>query len=86
MHRFGTGPQNNLASRRVAARSISRHPENYQVCEGCGSILTLVCCKCPQCHAYRFDSRAESVLAAASALGKKPAEPLRLQPVEDPED
>lgn len=84
--RFGTGPQNDTASRRVVARSISRHPDRYMVCEGCGSICTLIPTRCPMCHAYRFDTGAESVLAAASALGKKKSEPLRLQLAEDPEN
>jgi len=83
MHRFGTGPQANRATRAAAAIAIAAAVREYKLCEGCGSIVARVCVVCPQCHAYRLCEDPERVRRAALALGRKRPEPLAYQPLED---
>ncbi len=50
------------------AEKISHHPEQYKVCEGCGSIVVARAVTCPSCHAYRFDTTASRVVSQAQML------------------
>ena len=50
------------------AEKITHHPEQYKVCEGCGSIVVARAVTCPSCHAYRFDSTATRVISQAQTL------------------
>lgn len=53
------------------AEKISQNPEEYKVCEGCGSIVTLRTVACPSCHAYRFDCNHEKVVSQARLLASR---------------
>jgi recombinational DNA repair protein RecR len=55
------------------AEKITSHPEQYKVCEGCGSIVVVRAVTCPSCHAYRFDSTAIRVVAQAKDLAMRAA-------------
>jgi hypothetical protein len=81
--RFGTGPQCSRAGRAAAAVVITATPANYQVCEGCGSIVAARVQVCPQCRSYRFAADPERVRNTALALGRKRPEPLAYQPLDD---
>ncbi|MBX7210291.1 MAG: hypothetical protein K1X78_18390 [Verrucomicrobiaceae bacterium] len=50
------------------AEKIAHHPEQYKVCEGCGSIVVSRAVTCPSCHAYRFDTTAGRVISQAQML------------------
>ena len=58
----------NTESRIKQAEKIASHPEQYKVCEGCGSIVVMRAVTCPSCHAYRFDTTALRVVAQAKDL------------------
>lgn len=62
------------ASKRQRLRAIIEAPSRWQVCEGCDRLVAETRVKCPACHAYRFDSSRERVVAAAKAAMKRPAE------------
>ena len=53
------------------AREIAQNPANYQVCEGCDSIVGTAVITCPNCHAYRFDPDPSRVSEQAMLLGKR---------------
>lgn len=55
-------------SRSKQAEKIAHHPEQYKVCEGCGSIVVARAVTCPSCHAYRFDAAPTRVIAQAQTL------------------
>lgn len=57
--------------RKNQALKIISNPIHYQVCEGCGSIVTARTISCPNCHAYRFDKDPERVIAQARALSER---------------
>lgn len=76
MKRFGSSPST-PAARKAAAIAIRQHPDHWQLCLGCGSIVARVAGACPLCNGYRFDSSAETVRGAALALAAKKPEPLR---------
>jgi hypothetical protein len=64
-------------SRIKQAEKIASHPEQYKVCEGCGSIVVARAVTCPSCHAYRFDATAQRVVTQARNLAlKNPASVL----------
>jgi hypothetical protein len=64
-------------SRIKQAEKIASHPEQYKVCEGCGSIVVARAVTCPSCHAYRFDATAQRVVTQARHLAlKNPASVL----------
>lgn len=65
--------QENQESRIKQAEKISKHPEQYKVCEGCGSIVISRAITCPSCHAYRFDATAVRVVAQAKELAMRAA-------------
>jgi hypothetical protein len=60
-------------SRVKQAEKISSHPDQYKVCEGCGSIVVTRAITCPSCHAYRFDATAVRVVAQAQELARRAA-------------
>jgi hypothetical protein len=62
-------PQTNDRARQ--AEKISQHPEDYKVCEGCGSIVTLRAVACPSCHAYLFDASHDRVVNQAQILATR---------------
>lgn len=55
------------------AEKIASHPEQYKVCEGCGSIVVMRAVTCPSCHAYRFDATPVRVVAQAKDLALRAA-------------
>lgn len=55
------------------AEKILEQPEDYKVCEGCGSIVTLRTVSCPSCHAYCFDENGERVKKQAKLLARREA-------------
>ncbi|MFM7605574.1 MAG: hypothetical protein ACKO8Z_10300 [Prosthecobacter sp.] len=60
-------------SRLKQAEKIASHPEQYKVCEGCGSIVVMRAVTCPSCHAYRFDATPVRVVAQAKDLALRAA-------------
>ncbi len=55
-------------SRLRQAEKIAHHPEQYKVCEGCGSIVVVRAVSCPSCHGYRFDASPTRIVEQAQAL------------------
>lgn len=53
------------------AAKILENPQQYKVCEGCGSIVTARSISCPNCHAYQFDDGAERVTRQATLLARR---------------
>lgn len=70
---MSTPSQENQQSRVKQAEKISSHPDQYKVCEGCGSIVVTRAITCPSCHAYRFDSTTLRVVAQAQELARRAA-------------
>ena len=68
-----SAPESSSDSRLKQAEKITSHPEQYKVCEGCGSIVVVRAVTCPSCHAYRFDATAIRVVAQAKDLAKRAA-------------
>ena len=68
-----SAPEEHQDSRLKQAEKITTHPENYKVCEGCGSIVVLRAVTCPSCHAYRFDKTIHRVVTQAKDLAKRAA-------------
>lgn len=64
-------PAREMEARQDAAKSICRHPERYQVCLGCESILTATATQCSVCGTYRFEKRREYVIAYARRNGAR---------------
>ncbi len=61
-----------LPSERLAkAQEIASNPDEYQVCEGCESIVGLETVVCPNCHSYRFDADPARVVDQALLLGSR---------------
>ena len=67
-------PASESSSDRVRqAAKILEHPDDYKVCEGCGSIVTARTLSCPSCHAYAFDEGPERVTKQAKILARRGA-------------
>lgn len=60
-----------MADRAQRAAKIIEQPEEYKICEGCDSILTIGAGTCPNCHSYRFDTNPEVVVAHARFLASR---------------
>lgn len=60
-----------IQSRAAKAREIASSPNNFQVCEGCDSIVAAQVAICPNCHSYRFDRSAPRVIEQALVLGSR---------------
>lgn len=52
-----------------AAIKIILNPEEYKICEGCGSIVVITTIICPSCHSYRFNEKVEDIVNQAELLG-----------------
>ena len=59
--------------RQKQAAKILEQPDDYKVCEGCGSIVTIRTSRCPSCHAYLFDESSDRVVAQAKLLAARQA-------------
>lgn len=66
-------PDESKDQRLKQAEKITSHPEQYKVCEGCGSIVVARAVTCPSCHAYRFDAAAARVVLQARELAARAA-------------
>lgn len=55
------------------AEKITSQPDQYKVCEGCGSIVVVRAVTCPSCHAYKFDATTTRVVAQAKDLAMRSA-------------
>lgn len=60
-----------IDSRAAKAREIASSPDDFQVCEGCDSIVSVQVAICPNCHSYRFDASASRVVSQALELGSR---------------
>ena len=60
-----------LLERARKAEKIIERPADFKVCEGCDSIVTSRVATCPNCHGYRFDENAESVVSQARLLASR---------------
>ena len=60
-----------IDSRAAKAREIAASPDDFQVCEGCDSIVAAQVAICPNCHSYRFDASAPRVVEQAMLLGSR---------------
>ncbi len=68
-----SAPEPSSDHRLKQAEKITTHPEQYKVCEGCGSIVVVRAVTCPSCHAYRFDATAIRVVSQAKDLALRAA-------------
>jgi hypothetical protein len=60
------------SSERLAkAQQIAANPRDFQVCEGCESIVGSGTLMCPNCHSYRFDRDPIRVVDQALLLGSR---------------
>jgi len=59
------------SDRAKQAQLIADNPVNYQVCEGCDSIVGIAVTICPNCHGYRFDNTTKRVVNHAIELGSR---------------
>ena len=57
-----------LEERLAAATKIKAAPQNFKVCESCGSIVARKSVSCPNCSAYRFDTDPAGVVHKADLL------------------
>jgi recombinational DNA repair protein RecR len=60
-----------LEERLAAAAKIKAAPQNFKVCESCGSIVARKSVACPNCSAYRFDTATTSVVHQADLLASR---------------
>lgn len=58
-------------SRKEMATLIINDPSAFKVCEGCGSIVSRQTSICPNCNAYRFDTKEECVVEQAILLASR---------------
>jgi len=68
-----SAPDEHKDSRLKQAEKITSHPEQYKVCEGCGSIVVTRAITCPSCHSYLFDPRPVRVVSQARDLAMRAA-------------
>ncbi|MGJ8633989.1 MAG: hypothetical protein ACSHX7_08715 [Luteolibacter sp.] len=62
---------NSSSNRAETAAKIAANPKNYKVCEGCDSIVGQATAICPNCHSFRFDSDADTIIRQAVILGNR---------------
>jgi hypothetical protein len=60
-----------LEERLAAAAKIKASPQNFKVCESCGSIVARKSVSCPNCSAYRFDIDPAMVVHQADLLASR---------------
>ena len=58
-------------SRIETAKQIIESPDDFKVCEGCGSIVAMQTEVCPNCNAYRFDEDPTYVVEQAVKLASR---------------
>ncbi|WP_411827453.1 hypothetical protein [Luteolibacter sp. AS25] len=63
--------KNETPNRAETAAKIAANPHDYKVCEGCDSIVGSTTAICPNCHSFRFDGEAQSVIDQALLLGSR---------------
>ncbi len=68
-----SAPEQASNNRLKQAEKITSHPEQYKVCEACGSIVVTRAVTCPRCHGYRFDTSAFRVVFQAKDLAMRAA-------------
>ncbi len=68
-----SAPEQPPSNRLKQAEKITSHPEQYKVCEACGSIIVARAVTCPSCHGYLFDSDVHRVVAQAKDLAMRSA-------------
>lgn len=64
-------------ARKEAAEKIKESPQDFKVCESCGSIVASAAHVCPNCNAYRFDDDIQVVIEQADILAQR--EPLSIE-------
>ncbi len=60
-----------MQSRKDIAKSIAEKPNEYKICEGCDSIVVTSTQICPNCHAYRYNTKETDVIQQAELLGSR---------------
>lgn len=60
-------------TRHQQAQRIIDAPAEFKICKGCGSIVAAKTCRCPNCHAYSFDTTEERIIALAKELATREA-------------
>lgn len=60
-----------IDNRAAKAREIASSPNDFQVCEGCDSIVAARVAICPNCHSYRFDTSVPRIVQQALELGSR---------------
>jgi len=60
-----------MKARLEAARQIIEKPQDFKICEGCGSILVRNVELCTNCHAYRFNHDEADIISRAQLLGAR---------------
>lgn len=68
-----------VSDRVQKAQMIASNPLDYQVCEGCESIVGSGTIVCPNCHGYRFDSDPIRVVDQALILGSREKRSVTLE-------
>lgn len=68
-----SAPEEPTNNRLKQAEKITSHPEQYKVCEACGSIVVTRAVTCPSCHGYLFDSSSFRVVSQARDLAMRAA-------------
>ncbi len=66
-----SAPDESKDSRLKQAEKIAHNPEQFKVCEGCGSIVVARAVSCPSCHGYRFDTTPARIVSQAQALAMR---------------
>lgn len=60
-----------LDKRLQQALVILLQPENFKICEGCDSVVTLKTVICPGCKAYRFNGNIEDIITHTEMLAER---------------
>ena len=63
--------EEDITSRLAQALVILLQPEQFKICEGCDSIVTVKTVICPSCHSYRFNDDTEEVIAHTEIISRK---------------
>ena len=58
-------------SRELIAEQIIAEADNYQICEGCFSIISRELTMCSNCHSYQFDTDIINIKRQAQILAKR---------------
>ncbi len=65
-----------IDDRKKIASTIQEKPEDFKICESCGSIVMIKANVCPNCHGYRFNPDLRKVVEQATILSKR--EPMSI--------